>query len=137
MRFRVMSCSLFRAVFSDKYVFCDMFSFPPFLSYSILLLQRMYSSLPFPQTHLPNTNRFNGWGVTLRDTLDTMYAMAYTTISKAPLGLWGILLFYAASTYFLLSLFVPPPFLFLPFPVFVSPSLVTFPLPFLSLLTPP
>ena len=45
--------------------------------------------------------------------------------------------FYAVRTSFLLSLFVPPSFSLLPFPVFLSPSLFIFTPPFFSLLTPP
>ena len=93
MRFRVISCWLFRAVFrtSTFSVMCVLV-LPPFLLYSILLLQRMDSSLPFPPTHLPNTNRFNRWGVTLRDTLNTMYIMGRDDDFEDAIGLWGILL---------------------------------------------
>ena len=105
----------------------------PFLSYAILL-QRMDSSLPFPPTHLPNTNRFNRWGVTLRDTLNTMYIMGRDDDFEDAIGLWGILLSlcrpYVLPT-FSLSLL---PFHFSPSSLLPSSSS---PSPFLSLLTPP
>ena len=93
MRFRVMGCWLFRAVFRTSTFFAICFPSLPFLSYSILLLQRMDSSLPFPQTHLPNTNRLNGWGVMLRDTLDTMYAIGLYDDFEDAIGFVGNLTF--------------------------------------------
>ena len=128
-------CWLFWGFFLDKYVFCDVFSLslPSFVFYPPPSMDGFLPSLP--TNRLTNTNRFNGCFAipSIRCT-----EWDDTTIMKTPLGLWGeSYLFYAVRMSFLLSLFVPPPFLVLPFPVFLSPSLFIFPPPFLSLLTPP
>ncbi|KIJ95152.1 glycoside hydrolase family 47 protein [Laccaria amethystina LaAM-08-1] len=38
------------------------------------------------------SDKFNGWGVTLLDSLDTMYIMGLHDDFEDALGLWGILL---------------------------------------------
>jgi len=91
------------------------------------MLSRMMSCWPFRCFFLPNTNRFNGWGVTLLDSLDTMYIMGLHDDFEDALGFVVNLTFSMPSV--CPSHFLSLPLLLLPFPVFLPPSLFIFPPP--------
>ena len=104
--------------FSDEYVSCDVssFPFPPF---------HLGPSLLFSSPHSRNTYRFNGWGVTLVDSLDTKYIMGLHDDFEDALGFVGNLTFLCHHVL---------PIFSLPFPVFLLPSLFIFSPSFLSFL---
>ena len=115
MRSRMMSCWLFRAVFRTSTYFAMCLPSPALLSH-------LGPSLLFSSPHSPNTYRFNGWGVTLVDSLDTMYIMGLHEDFEDALGFVGNLTFSMPSvcpSYFLSSFSRLPP----SFPLHLLPCL--------------
>ena len=127
----MMSCWLFWGGFSDKYVFCDVFSFP-FPSF------RMPSSFnrwipPFPSHQPTYSTQIDSTDGALRFATPSIRCTQWddTTISKMPLGLRGILLLlcrpYVLPTFSLCPsfIFTSPLSRFPPsFPLHLLPSLL-------------